>query len=72
MGVFNNLVMYDPDVPQSGAGSRSCPTSRRAWSWDAAGTSLSFKLRGGVTWHDGKPFSARDVKCTFDLLRARG
>jgi peptide/nickel transport system substrate-binding protein len=25
-------------------------------------------LRQGVKWHDGKPFTAADVKCTFDLL----
>jgi len=29
---------------------------------------LSFKLHQGVRWHDGKPFTARDVKCTWDLL----
>jgi peptide/nickel transport system substrate-binding protein len=25
-------------------------------------------LRQGVKWHDGRPFSAKDVKCTWDLL----
>jgi ABC-type transport system substrate-binding protein len=25
-------------------------------------------LRDGVKWHDGKPFTAADVKCTYDLL----
>ncbi|HEY0421064.1 MAG TPA: ABC transporter substrate-binding protein, partial [Acetobacteraceae bacterium] len=25
--------------------------------------------REGVKWHDGKPFTAKDVKCTFDLLQ---
>ena len=29
---------------------------------------LAFKLRQGVRWHDGKPFTAKDVACTFDLL----
>jgi peptide/nickel transport system substrate-binding protein len=29
---------------------------------------LTFRLRAGVRWHDGKPFTADDVKCTFDLL----
>jgi peptide/nickel transport system substrate-binding protein len=29
-------------------------------------------LRQGVKWHDGKPFTAADVKCTFDLLTNQG
>jgi peptide/nickel transport system substrate-binding protein len=70
MGVFNNLVMYDQSVPQSGMKS-IVPDLASAWSWDESGTSLSFKLRYGVKWHDGKPFSARDVKCTWDLLQGK-
>jgi peptide/nickel transport system substrate-binding protein len=71
MGVFNNLVMYDPTVPQSGLQS-IVPDLATAWSWDEARTALAFKLRPGVRWHDGKPFTARDVKCTFDLLQGTG
>jgi peptide/nickel transport system substrate-binding protein len=70
MGVFNNLVMYDQSVPQSGMKS-IVPDLAREWSWDAAGTNLTFKLRQGVKWHDGKPFTARDVKCTWDLLQGK-
>ena len=32
------------------------------------GTEYVFKLRRGVTWHDGKPFTARDVKATWELI----
>ena len=32
---------------------------------------LTFPLRQGVKWHDGKPFTAADVKCTWDLLLER-
>jgi peptide/nickel transport system substrate-binding protein len=70
MGVFNNLVMYDQSVPQSGMKS-IVPDLAREWSWDSTGTSLTFKLRPGVKWHDGKPFTARDVKCTWDLLQGK-
>src|SRR5205823_13780062 len=35
-------------------------------------TELTFKLRRDVKWHDGKPFTAADVKCTWDLLLGRG
>ena len=31
-------------------------------------TSLIFKLRKDVKWHDGKSFSAKDVKFTYDLI----
>src|ERR1700756_5721679 len=67
MNVFNNLVMYDQSVPQSGLKS-VVPDLATEWAWDEAGTVLRFKLRSGVKWHDGKPFTARDVVCTFDLL----
>ena len=71
MGVFNNLVMYDQSVPQSGLKS-VVPDLASEWAWDEASTSLTFKLRQGVKWHDGKPFTARDVKCTWDLLQGKG
>ena len=71
MGVFNNLVMYDQNVPQSGLKS-IVPDLASDWSWNADGTALTFKLRQGVKWHDGKPFTAQDVKCTCDLLLGNG
>ena len=67
MGVFNNLVMYKQDVAQNRLDT-IVPDLATTWSWSADGTKLTFKLREGVKWHDGKPFTARDVKCTFDLL----
>src|SRR5689334_9013354 len=67
MGVFNNLVMYDQSVPQTGMNT-IVPDLASEWAWDEGGKQLTFKLRQGVKWHDGKPFTAADVKCTFDLL----
>jgi len=66
-GVFNNLVMYKQDVPQNSMKS-IVPELATSWSWNEEGTELTFPLRQGVKWHDGKPFTAADVKCTFDLL----
>jgi ABC-type transport system substrate-binding protein len=70
MGVFNNLVMYKQDVPQNSMKS-IIPDLAASWAWNEEGTELSFPLRQGVKWHDGKPFTANDVKCTWDLLSGR-
>ena len=70
MGVFNNLVVYKQDVPQNSMQS-IVPDLATSWSWSEDGTELSFKLRQGVKWHDGKPFTAADVKCTWDALAGR-
>src|SRR5260370_31906462 len=35
------------------------------------GSGLAFKLGEGINWHDGRPFTARDVKCTWDLLTGK-
>jgi ABC-type transport system substrate-binding protein len=43
------------------------PDLATEWSWDEEGTALTFKLRQGVKFHDGMPFTAKDVKCTWDL-----
>src|SRR5882672_7864606 len=68
MGVFNNLVMYKQDVPQNSIQS-IVPDLAVSWSWNEEGTELTLPLRQGVKWHDGKPFTAKDVKCTFELLQ---
>lgn len=70
MGVFNNLVMYKQDVAQNSLDT-VVPDLATSWSWNADHTKLSFKLRDGVKWHDGKPFTAKDVKCTFDMVMGK-
>src|ERR1700674_2146310 len=70
MGVFNNLVLYDQHKPQNSLQSIR-PDLATEWLWDEDRTRLTFHLRHGVKWHDGKPFTAADVKCTFDLLQGK-
>jgi len=67
MGVFNNLVMYRQDVAQNRPDT-IIPDLATSWSWSEDGKELTFPLRQGVKWHDGKPFTSADVKCTWDLL----
>jgi peptide/nickel transport system substrate-binding protein len=67
MGVFNNLVIFDQHVKQNSLESIVSDLAT-GWSWSEDGTVLTFPLRQGVRWHDGKPFTAKDVQCTWDLL----
>src|SRR5436305_8510818 len=67
MGVFNNLVMFDQHVKQNSLDS-IVPDLAESWAYNEDGKSLTFKLRQGVKWHDGKPFTAKDVKCTWELI----
>ena len=67
MGVFNNLVLFKQDEKQNRPEFIQ-PELAESWSWDEERTRLTFKLRQGVKWHDGKPFTAADVKCTWDML----
>ena len=66
MGVFNNLVMFDQHVPQNSLQS-IVPDLATGWSWNEDGTELILPLRQGVTWHDGRPFTAKDVDSKTSL-----
>ena len=70
MGVFNNLLLYDQHVAQNSL-QAIVPELATGWSWSEDGKELSFTLRQGVKWHDGRPFTANDVKCTWDLLTGK-
>jgi peptide/nickel transport system substrate-binding protein len=62
--------MFDQHAPQNSLQS-IVPDLATDWSWSEEGTELTLLLREGVTWHDGKQFTARDVVCTFDLLTGK-
>src|SRR5216684_1206770 len=53
MGVFNNLVVFDPNQKQNSLDD-IVPDIADSWSWNADGTRLTVKLHPGVKWHDGK------------------
>ncbi|MEA2525487.1 MAG: peptide/nickel transport system substrate-binding protein [Thermomicrobiales bacterium] len=46
------------------------PTPDLAESWTVSedGKTYVFTLRQGVTWHDGQPFTAHDVKFTWEII----
>ncbi len=45
------------------------PWLAESWSWGPSRTRIRVRLRGDVRWHDGRPFTAEDVRFTFELLR---
>jgi peptide/nickel transport system substrate-binding protein len=65
--IFNNLVVFDPSKVHESI-ETIVPDLAESWSWDPANTKLTFKLRQGVKWHDGKAFTAKDVQCTWRML----
>ncbi len=65
---YSNLVIFDPLKPLDSA-ETVIPELAERWSWQDNFRNLVFFLRKNVTWHDGKPFTARDVKHTFDMVR---
>src|ERR1700716_1826506 len=70
MPVFNNLVIFDQSKAQNSV-ETIVPDLAESWAWGDGGKKLTFKLKQGVKWHDGKPFTSADVKCTFDMLMGK-
>src|SRR3974390_9055 len=70
MPIYNNLVVYDQHKPQNSMGT-IVPELADSWAWSSDNLALTFKLHQGVNWHDGKPFTAADVKCTFALIQGK-
>src|SRR5438445_4491301 len=69
--IFNNLVVFDPAKVHESI-ETVIPDLAESWSWDSSNTKVTFKLRQGVKWHDGQPFTARDVQCTWRMLIGKG
>ncbi len=51
---------------------KTIPLLAESWTIDPDGKVYSFKLRRGVTFQDGEPFSSADVKFSFDRAKAEG
>jgi len=62
-GIYSGLLHYDPDDPTKIVGDLA-----ERWTVSPDGKTYTFHLRKGVKWHDGQPFSAADVKTTFDRV----
>ena len=71
MAIYNNLILFDQHVAQNSI-EGIVPDLATSWVWNEDGTELTFTLRQGVMWHDGKPFTAKDVLCTIALQLDKG
>ncbi len=65
---YNNLVLFDPLKAQETVDTVIGDLAEK-WSWQDNHRNLVFFLRKNVKWHDGHPFTSRDVKYTFDVVR---
>jgi peptide/nickel transport system substrate-binding protein len=65
---FNNLVYFDPLKGKESTDTIIGELAEK-WSWQDNYRNLVFFLRKDVKWHDGKPFTSKDVKFTFDMVR---
>jgi peptide/nickel transport system substrate-binding protein len=68
MSCYNNLMLFDPLKKQESLDT-IIPELAEKWSWQDGGKSLALSLRKDVKWHDGQPFTSKDVKHTFDTVR---
>lgn len=59
--IYNGLVKYDKDLNITGDLAES-------WNTGQDGRVIVFNLRKDVKWHDGAPFTAEDVKFTYERL----
>ena len=68
MPCYSNLVVFDQaqrlERPET-----IVPELAERWTWQDGYRTLVFHLRRDVRWHDGQPFTSRDVKFTFDVVR---
>ena len=58
--VYNGLVKYDKNMNIVGDLAES-------WKISVSGLVITFHLRKGVKWHDGRPFTAADVLYTYQV-----
>ncbi|MZE55782.1 ABC transporter substrate-binding protein [Streptomyces sp. SID5770] len=63
--MYEPLAMVNPIRPAE----KPKPWLAEKWEWSANYKTLSLTARPGVTWSDGKPFTAEDIAFSFDLVK---
>ncbi|MEQ3729618.1 MAG: ABC transporter substrate-binding protein, partial [Tateyamaria sp.] len=67
LSVFDGLVRISPEGEFIPALAAEVPSIENG-GLSEDGLNWHFKLRDDVTWHDGEPFTAEDVKFTLELI----
>lgn len=62
--IYNSLVQYR----LNGDEIEVVPDLAESWEANPELTEYTFRLKSGVTWHDGAPLTAADVKFTIDSV----
>lgn len=65
-GILRMSFLFDTLIWRDATG--YVPALAETWQYLEDETAYLFELRPGVTWHDGEPFTARDVAFTFRYL----
>lgn len=63
--IYEPLVQYNLAKP-----GQIYPWLATSWAWSDGDKTLTFQLRKGVEWSDGKAFTSADVAFTFEMLKA--
>ena len=63
--VYSTLMALDPDA-------KPYPELAESYEISDDGLQYTFKLRPGITFHNGDELTSEDVKFSFDRLRAKG
>jgi peptide/nickel transport system substrate-binding protein len=59
--IYDSLVEFDQDL-------NVVPSIAESWEVSDDGMAVTFKIREGVTFHDGKPLTSADVKASLDAI----
>lgn len=62
-------AVYEPLLVHNPADGKDTPWLATSWTQAPDGKSVTFTLREGVKWSDGKPLVAEDVVYTFELQK---
>lgn len=59
--LFNGLTAHDGD-------NQVVPGLAESWDYDETTYTYTFQIRDGIRWHDGEPFTAKDVQFTIEAI----